>query len=198
MFSRLLACAIPSETGWQKVGVGSWSLLAVWSGIPQWLEWSSAGREEKRRCTHEYMWKTLCDNITYWTQNYILLKIEWFEDCNGRHMDGCGERPHMGKFDLVAFTCARADRIIIASTNTQIRRQRQLQMQYYTTQLALRDKTWHKHHNTHRRYAALKKTCLVPYQTDIYLTPVKLGSVKKKITNFYLSCSLLYHLLTDW
>lgn len=118
MFSRLLACAIPSETGWQKVGVGSWSLLAVWSGIPQWLEWSSERREEKRRCTHEYMWKTLCDNITYWRQNYILLKIEWFEDCNGRHMDGCGERPCMGKFDLVVFTCARADRIIIASTNT--------------------------------------------------------------------------------
>lgn len=103
--------------GRRKVEVGSWSLLAVWSGIPQWLKWSSAGREKKwvnAEKTHEYMWKTLCDNITYWRQNYILLEIEWFEGFNGRHMDGCGERPRMGKFDLVAFTRANVDRIIIA------------------------------------------------------------------------------------
>lgn len=33
-------------------------------------------------------------------------------------MDGCGERPRKGKFDLEAFTCACADHVIIVSTNT--------------------------------------------------------------------------------
>lgn len=33
-------------------------------------------------------------------------------------MDGGGERPRMGKFDLVAFPCANADRIITARAST--------------------------------------------------------------------------------
>lgn len=63
---------------------------------------------------------------------------------------------------------------------TQIRRQTQLQMQYYTIQLALRDKTWHKHHNTHRRYAALKKRLLFLTELRCILSLLTIGSVKKK------------------
>ncbi len=57
-----------------------------------------------------------------------------------------------------------------ASTASSLRRQAhaqtcmqtKLQMQYHTAQLALRNKTWHKHHNARRRYAALKKRVLFP------------------------------------